>query len=284
MPKETSIVTEGQLQMAIANANTPCVTGTIVGNPFSILGSGFTQQASHSIVWDQIRGAALGGGDSAHLPYNASALGGFEVNTPLFGMFSLMNDNAVMCAGGGYCADSEFKGTDGILCNSARLGTVTERLPIFGPDGEFWNTDTVSTILTEAGQSNVWKISLPVIADVRPGAAACRGVLGQAVEQFVDPSEPWEIIGFVDAWIYDVDILDEPDSIIGFTGSGSGLEAVAYCAPGDQANASWESRACQVFGEIPDCDLVRGRLNCGARLIVDGTTVTRPHAVMVPKL
>ncbi len=128
------------------------------------------------------------------------------------------------------------------LCNSKRY-TYRNRSGVCGGGFEY---SCVSGNCDVDG--SVWRVMIPVIAD--PNAAGCN-LDGTTEDYEIDPAQPLEIVGFVYANIFDVDVGFDPP-------------ANPACPPSPYSPANEITRpwGFEVGGTPTRCNLVRGRVDC----------------------
>lgn len=234
----TAPADENDIRNALNGSGT---RSSMLGDPFYVLDSGLTDPASKAAVWSQISNRGLGDSDGSHPAYSSTSL-------------QEIVEHYV------YRASRTLDGPGFGRCNSERY--------------TYGHTDPSGKYIKLMKSTSVWKVRLPIIAD-RHGQT-CRNDADQLTETPVSggSSRPWEIIGFVDALIHDVDIGEPPD-----------LYPVRAPAFWDhELNRDWSSVPWPTIAPFtdPNCNLIRGKIECGADFLPKSSSTTMRKTVLVP--
>jgi hypothetical protein len=240
-----------------------------IGDPFKVLPNGLSDVYFDSAIWDTISNGGTAIADDAHLPLKETPMKTIDRTFSAFSSFagivyngSVISDywfydtnlDSAIAANGAVWALEAGVAPAESLCNSkwASFGNfgVDSKILTNGTNGSHYINAYYAhaDVLHNASVSDdtpVWKVMLPVIADPS-SPVTCRTDSG-ALDLPVNPSKTYMIIGFVQGYIYDVDIGQPQPKAIFTTADGA-----------VQSFADWGFHA----DEIPACNMVRGRLDC----------------------
>ena len=180
-----------------------------LGNPFFILKEGLRDSLTEDELWRQITNFGLG----RELPAHPSLIDVFTNQVMLTEVGIGPQSSSSFC---GY--PSDFKYDTGI-CNSRRIGWGGRWGGTPDPTSDcFIGFYDDTTGIPNDFTTPVWKISVPVIAhpDMNPCISAVDGASIYRGAWEEDPDvlgDGWEIIGFLQAIIYDVDVGRPPHQI-----------------------------------------------------------------------
>lgn len=277
LPESAGVVSEDKIRNNILDSPTsPCVSASI-GERFKVLEPGLTERATDHVLWHQISDGFLSN-DQNHVAYSDvfqnTTVG---TKTPI-GVRS--------CAGPGpnnVCRTTMFGrdsngGQPGYgACNSRRYvfnGVRAGEYLFNACDGNgFQPSANLDSIFTPAADSNttLWKVKIPIIAEVGSQAASCKGMNGSSDDPQVDAAKDYVVIGFTEADIFDTDIGWDPPvapTNVEPNVCGAILENWGFNETGDSTTSGGP------------CDLVRGRTTCDNVFIASSTT----SGVLLPRL
>lgn len=126
--------------------------------------------------------------------------------------------------------------------------------------------------------TRVWQTLIPIIADDTTDASSCIGILGSKNSPVTNPNRNWRVIGYVRSYIFDNDIGAAPPLP---PGADRGGRALPPFVPGGSEIPTEDippvcdysyDRSPWAFdpdgdGQGDNCNMVRGRVACEARLI-----------------
>lgn len=253
-------VPENQIQSRIKSnlvSSYPAAWSTSIGAQFSPLTAGLTEACGNpasancldTVIWEAIKSKGAGG---THIPASQSIVGAMDRNLYFF----LAEDDMTFYT---YPDPRVFfpDGNSRGVCNSRRGLFSKPTVPL--PYDEYGNkliaarfdllpaVGYPATGGNQSHDSNVWRISIPVVADENGRAGSCRGMLGSSDDPELravptDGHTPdYQVEGFVTAEIFDVDVGRTPPTLSSYTPTGYGFKQ--------------------------NCNLVRARIDCGRPFI-----------------
>ncbi|NMC63720.1 MAG: hypothetical protein GYA55_11210, partial [SAR324 cluster bacterium] len=195
-----------------------------------------------------------------------------------------------------------WPGETGGTCNSRRsgwghwdyFGTSQSGglIAFFDPTIDLLNNPTPPTSTTpyqnHFNTLPVWEISLAVIADVDVEAKSCRDL--SASKEAIMDTRPYEIIGFVKAYVHDLDIGRDPPTFPDNTKKPFSSERIGWkynnslsgLSPSDPSHP-WGFTSPE--GTPIPCNLIRARLACNQAILpaAQGGGETEISPVLVPE-
>lgn len=256
----TKPVGEDMVRQVLENTTRPCVPATL-GEPFLVLGTGLTEQASGEALWRQIS-VDYGGPGRSHPAFSAAY--------PKLAVSTKSHDPAACPAAAG------TGGNGWGACNSRRYVYNGVLGQTYFPAGRFdhgftpaW-TDGGITWPAANEDTPLWKVQVPIIGPRGSKTLDCPGGTSAGAEDpWVDPGQDYEIVGFLMVNLFDEDIAAPPplnpsqiaddhgwgpsgsDRVWGLNRAPDGNPTGPTCyPPGDKANSP----------ECAPCDVVRGRV------------------------
>lgn len=228
-----------------------------IGDRFQVLDPGLTSLSADEEIWSLInfRGDRYANSMLASIVKHVELLL-FQVDNPSFDDYGFSRRHV--------CPNPR---RDQGICNSHRGGYAFPRNGwVPGADMAMYAFRLYAGINDD---SPLWTASIPVIAEVGEGAAACTGVSGVGSTPSRDPvlsfDKNYIVVGFVDVTFYDVDIGKPPPE----------YPIDVFNRPGETEPFPAEFR----FKE--PCNNVRGRVTCESNFIptVEHTSVMNAHLV-----
>lgn len=263
LPGISSPPQEQQIQLYLSGP-TPGIASRI-GDPFWVLAGGLSDPASNEILWRQIVNG-FGGALETHPAFELSDLQAANQNK---NMAFKLADPALRDS---ICSETNYSTSSPITnprpwrqgwgtCNSMRAGWG--RWSEFTPTpagaclGSYRPPEIPPGMLSS--QVPLWRVPVAVIAD--PQGPGCQGASGAAADPPVAVDHPYEVIGFIDLNVYDVDIgspSPAPSHPCSQLPSGFNAAAVSAQYPwGFQRNP----------GTLDSCNLVRTRIACDTEFV-----------------
>lgn len=237
-------ITESMVRVAMQAGSPEQWPRAGIGEEFIILPDGLTEPESAQVVWQQISNFGQGiGTDNPYHPAFQDPL----THLTLQGQTDWKSRDWRSDPLTVDCADSSrFSIGDG-LCQSWRMGVV-DQTP--GECQVQFTANPISSYPAIDRDYPIWKVQIPVIADMESDAEAC------SADPLVNANHEHRIVGFVQMNIYDGDI-------------GTGV------AP------NWRPSLCEDFqfgpwsfggGLSVPCNLVRGKVDCGGNDYLPNST------------
>ena len=118
-------------------------------------------------------------------------------------------------------------------------------------------------------QTPVLKVTIPVIADASAGATGCFGIDPSATEDpLIDPASPIKIVGFVEGYVFDVDI-------------GNPQPEASFIYPGGYTHHMKGWGFMKDVPGVTSCNTVHSRLACKRWFIPDSNLDPQPITTLI---
>ena len=252
---------------------------TFLGDEYWVLKSGLTEQASNEIVWNLISNPDLAKA-GRHNPLFKTELNNDQENFNFAFAGSKLDEQRAFCDPARSNSGNRFprwlRPTYG-ACNSTRYG--------FGFWSE-WDSSsnacnksyTAPGVSPEAEDQTipVWTVTAAVIADPSSDAVPCsNGEPGSSPDPAITKAGPYEVVGFVDVNLYDVDIGFDPPSYPHPCGVDPNFKYPATnldtAVTREFPWGFWPPHLPEDGSVLQDgrgrCNLIRARIACGTRLL-----------------
>ena len=271
-----------ELVQVLLGSGNGCVDASL-GESFVPLSNGLTSEETAKLLWSRIRGVGSENSYEAINPSYSAVFAGASVLTNYCQMGGSLFSSyppqywlgCALLHRFTYTRTQMHRG----MCNSARLqwlNTSSDQpqdetaQAFFGSPPQSCGIGAFSLNETQ-DLGGVWRVQIPVVADPKKGASSCQGVLGSLRDPDIPIGTNMQIIGFVDAHLFDLDIARPPPERPEF----------ATCPLAHvEAQAGIESPP-EGWGAAEPCNLVRGRISCDTTLVATSQTggTHRPRLV-----